>query len=527
MAVNPFSIFRGLLLGLGLGAGLLSAAAQTNAAPRPIPDPTLLETPGAAANSLSVHPAASAILPAPTPAPIAAPVSPAPAAPPVETGPADNLGVTLIVFSALAGFLLYQCGLTRAKNCAHTSILLLVGTVFGLAGYWMGGFAVQTGGIGDTHAALAGPWTPQERGALDHELGLMAGGHYWGFMGSAGFFLLSDDAARAALAGVFLAQAALVALAVAAALGAALERARLLGMAVLAFLTGAVIYPLMANWVWGGGWLAGLGREFSLGHGVVDLAGAGVVHETAGTLALVIALVVGPRHGRFGRNRLTGIPGHHVPFAILGALVLLVAFIASAAGTANWMSAATNVLLGAVGGMVVSVFWGAWRGRRATPWRLCRGLLGGAVALCGGGAFFDSWAAVLTGACAALLVEGAAAALERHEIDDPAYAVAIHGAAGAWGLLAVGFFANGAGGRGLNGVEGPVRGLFFGGGWHQLAAQVIGVAVDFAVVFVLGYLAALAVQKILGLRVKLADELQGLDWPQVGALGYQPDVESE
>ena len=128
---------------------------------------------------------------------------------------------------------------------------------------------------------------------------------------------------------------------------------------------------------------------------------------------------------------------------------------------------------------------------------------------------------------AGLIVEGAAAALERSAVDDPVNATSIHGAGGAWGMLAVGFFANGdGGGHKMNGVDGAARGLFYGGGGHQLAAQFIAVATDFAVVFGLGYLALIAVKKTVGLRVKASDEVQGLDWAQVGALGYQPDVET-
>jgi Amt family ammonium transporter len=173
------------------------------------------------------------------------------------------------------------------------------------------------------------------------------------------------------------------------------------------------------------------------------------------------------------------------------------------------------------------VFLNAWRRQRATPARLTRGLLGGAVALSSGSAFFDPWAALVIGLVAGLVVDGAMAWLDRKRVDDPAGATAVHGAAGAWGLLATGFFANGTAGRGINAVDAPVRGLFFGGAWHQLAAQIAGVVVIFAAAFALGGAALMLLQKILGNRVRLADEIQGLDWPQVGALGYQPDVEPD
>jgi Amt family ammonium transporter len=478
--------------------------------------------------------------PASTPAPAATPAAATMAAP-AGNGLSSTLGA-LIALASIAGFLLYQSGLTRAKNCGHSATLLLTGVFFGLGGYWVGGFAVQMGGIGDAYAALAQPFPPAERGALDHELRFLVLGHHWGLMGNSGFFLETEDSSRNGIATLFLAQAALAAIAVAAALGAALERGRLLAMAFCAYLIGVLIYPLLANWVWGGGWLAAMGREFGLGHGVVDVAGAGVVHETAGVLALVIAVVLGPRHGRFGRNKPAKIiPGHNMPLVVLGTAVLLISWMAvNALASASLVAdpaamspessvglAAVNTLLAAMGGLMISFALAAWQKRRPEPARLCRGLLGGAIAGSGGAGLIDPWAAFVIGGVAGLLVQGAMAYLERKRIDDPAGAAAVHGAGGAWGLLAVGLFANGTAGNGINGVATPVRGLFFGGAWHQLAAQAIGCASGFIVVSILGYLLVSLVQKILGNRAERADEIGGLDWPEVGALGYQGDVEPE
>jgi Amt family ammonium transporter len=454
----------------------------------------------------------------------------------------------LLALASLGGFLLYQCGLTRAKNSGHTSTLLLVGVLFAITGYWIGGFAVQTGGIGDAHAALAQPVMASEKSVLDHELGPIVAGHHWGLMGSAGFFLDTDGAATDNIAALFLMQAALLAIAVAAALGAALERGQLRAMSICAFLIGVLIYPFFANWVWGGGWLAELGREFGLGHGFVDLGGAAVVHETAGTLALVIAIVLGPRHGRFGRDKATrAFPGHHVPFIGLGGIVLLVSWMATnsfasenLAGNSNQTDAgplaasaaglaAVNTLLAAAGGLIVSFIQAFSQKRRPEPARLCRGLLGGAVASCGGAALVDPWAAFLIGGVAAFLIQGAMNFFERKRIDDPVGAAAVHGVGGAWGVIAVGLFANGSAGFGFNGVTTPggVRGLFFGGAWHQLAAQVLGAVTCFVVVYLLAYACISLVQRIVGLRVPLAAEIDGLDLSEVGALGYQGDVEAE
>jgi len=508
-----------------------SAIAATNTPATNSPPAVLPAVPATPAPMPVTAPAAEAIPPTPAPAPTS-PVT-------------DLLGSVLAALMALAslgGFLLYYCGLTRAKNSGHTSTLLLAGVLFGLTGYWIGGFAVQTGGIGDAHAALAQSLPASERSALNHELGPVAFGHHWGIMGSSGFFLATDDPARNGIATLFLIQAALLAIVLAAALGAALERGRVLAMAFCAYLIGVLIYPLLANWVWGGGWLAELGREFGLGHGVIDLAGAGVVHETAGVMALVIAIVLGPRHGRYGRNKLSNsIPGHNVPFIVLGSIVLLISWMAANAfSCANLATdpaspdpasgaglAAVNTLLAATGGLIVSFIQASWQKRRPEPARLCRGLLGGAVASCGGAALVDPWAAFVIGGVAALLVQAAMDSLERRRMDDPVGAAAVHGVGGAWGILAVGFFANGTAGYGLNGVTAPVRGLFFGGAWHQLAAQAIGCVTGFVIVYVLGLGCVNLVQKILGNRVELAVETSGLDLPELGALGYQGDVEPE
>ena len=272
------------------------------------------------------------------------------------------------------------------------------------------------------------------------------------------------------------------------------------------------------------------------------MAGAGVVHETAGVLALVIAMVLGPRHGRFGRNLPSKmIPGHNMPFVVLGAGVLLVSWMAvNAFASARLISdsavappesavglAAVNTLLAAMGGLMLSFVHAVSQKRRPEPARLCRGLLSGAIAGSGCAGLIDPWAAFVIGGVAGLLVQGVVVYLERRRIDDPVGAAAVHGAGGAWGLLAVGIFANGTAGDGINGVATPVRGLLFGGAWHQLAAQAIGCVTGFVVVFVLGYACVGLVQKILGNRVDLADEVGGLDWPETGALGYQGDIEVE
>ena len=531
-----------LLIFVAASPGLFAQTDTNTAIPAPGEISLTFSTNGVATNAPAGFPIAAPApetnAPAPASIPVARPVAgplPTTDSSPLPQASGSTFGA-LLTFASIAGFLLYYCGLTRAKNSSHTSMLLLIGVVFGLTGYWIFGFAVQDGGVGDTHAALAQPIPAPERSSLNHEVGPVLFSHHWGLMGSSGFFMVTDDSARDGAALLFLNNAGLLAIVVLAALGAALERGKLLPMACCAYLIAWLVYPPLANWVWGGGWLAELGREFGLGHGYVDVSGSGVVHETAGILALVLAIVLGPRHGRFGRNKPSHpIPGHNVPFIVIGAAILLVSWMSTNAFAAANIStdgsgaalAAITTLLAAMGGLVTSYVQASWQKSRPDPARLCRGLLGGAVASCGGAGLLDPWAAFLIGCVAALLVQQAMIFLEQKRIDDPVGAAAVHGAGGIWGVLAVGFFANGATGDGLNGVANPVRGLFFGGAWHQLAAQVLGCVTGFVVICILGYALISLVQKILGTRVELADETSGLDWNETGAFGYQGDVEPE
>jgi len=513
----------------------------TNAAPAV---DTNLATPGATAEETTNAPAADTNAP-PTssagtdtnsaPAATALELSAAPLKAPTSLGtPGWTIIGDLLVLGAVVGLVAWYCGLTRARHCGHTCTLLVAGGVFGLLGFWVGGFAMQTGGMGDVHAALPSPANPLAVSGLNHELGLPMGGHFWGVMGSAGFFLSSDADSRKAIGALFLGQAVLLILAVTIALGGALERARILALAIISFLFGTLIYPLLGNWIWGGGWLAALGQEGGLGHGVVDLGGAGVIHLAAGTLALVLALELGPRFGRFGR-RPAPIPGHNLPLAILGCLVVLVGLTAlnatSYSGPTDSDSpaglAAANTLLAAAGGLATSFVLVLYRSKQVDPVALCRGMLGGAVAVSAGAALVEAWAAVLTGAIAGAIVQSVIKLLDRRQIDDPVGAVAVHGAGGAWGLVALGLFANGATGGAINGVSGPVRGLLTAHDGRQLLAQIIGAVVGFGIVFALGYACVSLTHKIVGIRVELADETVGLDEPKLGVLGYQADADLE
>jgi hypothetical protein len=190
----------------GAIAQKLAAPASTTVPPASAAFSAHGATPGAATAASS----ADALAPMPPPTPAETP-TPELLGSPANSGGIDGAVIaTIVALGSLAGFLLYDCGLTRAKNSGHTVTVVLVGSLVGLLGYWIGGFALQCGGMGDIHAALMQPPDRTTASALDYEIGW----HHWGIMGSAGFFLAGDSASRNGLALLFLAQAAMALIAV-------------------------------------------------------------------------------------------------------------------------------------------------------------------------------------------------------------------------------------------------------------------------------------------------------------------------
>jgi Amt family ammonium transporter len=302
------------------------------------------------------------------------------------------------------------------------------------------------------------------------------------------------------------------------------------GTALLSsLLVGTLVFPVAACWAWGGGWLADLGREHGLGHGLIDYAGASVIHLTGGLVALAGSMVLGPRIGKFreggGSNP---IPGHNIPMAVFGTLLLAVAWLAIGAGRAGVMdtggqgASAANVLLASAAGLATSLVAMRALYGKADPTMVCNGLLAGAVAISAACALVGPAVAVLIGGTAGVLVIVSVLGLERRlGIDDPAGVVSVHGTCGLFGALAVGFIADGSRGAGWNGVAGPAPlGLFYNGSIAQLVAQGIGVLAVAAWAFPVAYLTFFVLHRTIGLRADARDEVEGLDIAELGVLGY-------
>ena len=439
---------------------------------------------------------------------------------------AINMVWTLIagflVMFMQAGFAMVETGFTRAKNVAHTMGMNFMVYAIGMLGFWICGFALQMGGVGAV-ATLGG--TPP----LNHEFTIQLFGKTFGLFGLKGFFL-SGDTYDVGVFALFLFQMVFMDTAATIPTGAMAERWKFSAFVVFAFFMSMFVYPLYANWVWGGGWLAALGSNFGLGHGHVDFAGSSVVHMVGGVAALAGAIVLGPRIGKFNKDGSANpIPGHSIPMAVVGTFILAFGWFGFNAGSTLAGSdfriavVATNTMLASAAGAFTAMMYVWLRYGKPDPSMLVNGMLAGLVAITAPCAFVNSVSAVIIGGLAGVLVVLAVFFIEQTlKIDDPVGAIAVHGVCGAFGVLSVGLFADGTYGDGLNGVPGAVRGLFYGDA-SQLAAQSVGVLTNIVFVFVSFYAFFKVVDVVIGNRVAAADEIEGLDVPEMGVLGY-PDV---
>jgi Amt family ammonium transporter len=426
-----------------------------------------------------------------------------------------------LVMFMQAGFAMAETGFTRAKNAGHTMAMNFMVYALGMLGFWVSGFALQMGGAGP-FATLGGG------GVLNAEFTVELFGKEFGLFGTKGFFL-SGGTYDVAVFTMFLFQMVFMDTTATIPTGSMAERWSFKSFVIYALLVGAVIYPLYANWVWGGGWLSKLGSNFGLGHGHVDFAGSSVVHLTGGVLALVGAKILGPRLGKFSKDGTpNAIPGHHIPMAVVGCFILAFGWFgfnagSSLAGTDLRIAVvAVNTMLAGAAGSFSAMLYMWLRYGKPDISMAANGLLAGLVAITAPCAFVTAPAAVLIGLIAGLLLCGAVLFVERTlKIDDPVGAISVHGVNGAWGVFALGLFADGTYGDALNGVEGSVTGLFYGDA-SQLAAQCIGILANIIYVGLIGYVVFKLLDVTIGLRVDPEQEAEGLDQYEVAVIAY-PD----
>jgi Amt family ammonium transporter len=295
---------------------------------------------------------------------------------------------------------------------------------------------------------------------------------------------------------------------------------------------GALTYPLFANWAWGGGWLAQLGTNLGLGKGYADFAGSGVVHAVGGLTALAVALIIGPRIGKFNRDGSSNaIIGHDISAVLIGCFILAFGWFgfnpgstlgASGAGCLRIGSIAVNTMLAGCTGTFGSILY-MWSLKGKPDASMAgNGLLAGLVAITAPSGFVNPTGSAIIGFIAGLLVCVSVTFVENTlKVDDPVGAISVHGTCGLWGVISVGLFADGTSNYGgsWNGVTGSVTGLFYGDA-SQLVAQLIGVSTLVGFVFTFSFVMNWVLDVVIGQRVSAETEVAGLDIPEMGQLGY-------
>ena len=430
------------------------------------------------------------------------------------------IGSALVVFMQ-AGFALVETGLCRAKHAAHVVSTNFAVFGLGFVAFFFVGFPLAFGGF--SYSALG----------LDAPVGeALIGSGNWVFAWGGGWALTGPNVTPALL-GFFLYMTAFMDTTATIPTGSMAERWRWNSFVQWGLFCGAIYYPIIAAWTWGGGWLAKTWATMSLGAGYVDFAGSGVVHMVGGVAALAGARVLGPRIGKYDKkgNAIT-IAGHDIPMAMLGTFILLFGWFGfNAASTLSatdvqFATVATNTAIAGAFGAVASMFWITRRTGKPDPSMMINGMLAGLVAITAPCAFVAPWAAAVIGIIASVLVIESSFFVERKlRIDDPVGAISVHGVCGMFGLLSVGVFANGSYGAGWNGSESTGVAGIIKGDWGQLGAQALGALTILVVNFGLSY-GFFKLQNRLtkgGIRSSAADEIAGLD-VEMGVNAY-PEFE--
>ena len=388
----------------------------------------------------------------------------------------------ILVFIMQAGFALVETGLTRAKNASNITMKNLMDFCFGALVYWAIGWGFMYGA--DAWGGLIGA-SDFFKGPM--ELTGEAGGFYRSW-----FFQV-----------VFAATAATIVS------GAMAGRTQFKSYLVYSCFISAFIYPIQGHWIWGGGWLSKLG--------FYDFAGSTVVHSVGGWAALMGAAVIGPRLGKYvkgpdGNVSVKAFPGHNIPFACLGVLLLWFGwygFNAASTGTAVGAGGAilarvavTTCLAasaGAVGALTVSWRWF----KKPDVSMTMNGILAGLVSITAPCAVVSPGASIVIGFIGGVFVVFSVEFIDKVlKIDDPVGASSVHLVCGVFGTIAVGIWGN---------VEGAALGLLHGGGFAQLGIQLIGVLSVGGWSGLTSLLLFMAIKATLGLRVSAKEEMMGLD----------------
>jgi Amt family ammonium transporter len=385
-----------------------------------------------------------------------------------------------IIFFMEGGFALLEAGFVRSKNAMSIIAKVIIDVTFGGIAFYAIGFGIAYGN--------SNGWFAFDTGITTKDLGLGL------TVSNKLFWFIQLGFAIAAISIVS---------------GAVAERMKIWSYAIYVFIFCAVMYPLVANWVWNpNGWLAVRGFN--------DFAGSAAVHAMGGFSALAAAIVLGPRIGKYRKNGdVNAIPGHNLPLAAIGAFILWFGWFGFNPGSTlgavgNWEligTVATNTFLASAAGGISTMFYTYFRYGQIDITMTINGVLAGLVAITAGCNVVGPNAAIIIGLIAGVLVDIAVLYIDKLKIDDPVGAIAVHGVNGLFGALAVGLFATDGG-------------LFFGGGAAMLATQALGVFVIGAFGFVCTFIVMKIMQKTFGIRISKLEESAGIDAVSFGVEAY-------
>jgi ammonium transporter, Amt family len=405
-----------------------------------------------------------------------------------------------LVFFMNLGFAAVESGFSRAKNCVNIMsknfIVFAVSSLGFLIIGWGLMFGDGTGLIGLKGLFFAGgadnsPATGEAYKGVYSAIS-WAGVPFWAKF----FFQL-----------VFCGTAATIVS------GAVCERIKYISFIVFSFVMAMFIYPVVGHWIWGGGWLSKLG--------MFDFAGSTVVHSIGGWAALAGVIILGPRIGKFDNGNVKAIPGHNLSLATIGTFVLWFGWfgfnpgstMAADPGAIAHIAVTTNTAAAAA---IMSATLLSWilMGKPDLGMTL-NGCLAGLVAITASCAYVTVGASLLIGILAGVFVVLAVMMFDRLHLDDPVGALSVHLVNGVFGTICVGLFA-------VDKITGTAtgNGLFYGGGFKLLGAQLAGVASVAVFVFVVALVAWVIIKAVIGIRVSREEELRGLDIGEHGNEAY-------
>jgi len=391
-----------------------------------------------------------------------------------------------LVFFMQAGFAMVETGFTRAKNAGNIIMKNLMDFCIGTPLYWFIGFGIMFGSANS-------------------------------FFGGIDFFTKGDYTAITPdglpLFAYLIFQTVFCATAATIVSGAMAERTKFISYCIYSAVISLVVYPISGHWIWGGGWLSQLGFH--------DFAGSTAVHMVGGVAALVGAIVLGPRIGKFSKNgKPKAIPGHSLTLGALGVFILWFCWFGfnggstvsmgsdGAIASASKIFVTTNLAASVATCSVLIITW--IRYKKPDVSMTLNGTLAGLVAITAGCDTVSPGSAALIGIAAGFAVGFGIELIEKVlKIDDPVGAIGVHGICGALGTLLVGLFSDGSG-------TGDVKGLFFGGGAGLFGVQALGVISVMAWVAIAMTILFLALKHTIGLRVSREEEILGLDVTEHG-----------